>query len=396
MRKIPDPVGGTEGGYLLVAAGFVVLALGGMVAGLAFDDWRSARYQANYMMGQQFAEAAIVAHNNAQRNFYANSIDFNVTPDVMTPVTTRVNGIEYNVRAIGVPAAPFDTSFQAASAILYLHPITTSGQQPLATDIAAFTDGAASRGAKDVAVVGAVIPPNGQDCGGEVTAVRWGALDDSNAAKCIPQNAFNDLTAVAGITPQPGDILIPVWEVALARMDTRALMRYPQPGREDLTQMTAPLTIGSGIEITNVGHIEAANLAVTDQIDMQNIAASGTSTMNMVTTSEATLNNGVTQNNDDGGGQTVIGGNVNAPEISINNDAGSGESRIIVSNAEVAEPITTPGLVLSGMEDGPLQLTATQISATDTDMIVNGNIAVQSASATSCTGASCPDVPPVE
>jgi hypothetical protein len=384
-----------EGGYLLIATGFAVMALAGIVSAMSYSTWRETRYQTNYTLGQQFAEAAAIAHNNAQRDFYTTGGGTSFTVPVAFPAfPAQMNGIQYTMQAYGVASAPFVSlaaGDQAASAILLLRPsLISTGQEPLASDMAAFIDGAASRGMKDVAVYGAVIPPDGQACGAGIAAVRWGNLNDYNEAKCMTQLDLDNL----GITPQPGDIIVPAWEVAIARMDQRAVMRFPQPGHPDWMKMATTLTLQPGATITRAGNVETANMSVTDQVDIQTIAASGTSTMNNVIAGNIVLNNSFTQNNVNGGSQTVVG-NVNATEINVNDDPGTGESRIIALTAQVTEPITNSGLILSGMAD-PLELTTAQISTTDTNVTVSGNIALQAASSTGCVGATCPTVPPMD
>lgn len=362
MTRLLPPTGGSEGGYLLVATGFAVMALAGVVSAMSYSTWRETRYQTNYTLGQQFAEAAVIAHNNAQRDFYTVNANNFTQPDITIPVfPARLNGIDYTMRAIGVSQVPFGApaNDQAASALLHLQAVIAStGLEPLAADMAAFVDGAASRGMKDVAVFGAVIPPDGALCHGEATVLRWGALDGADDTKCMSQTDLDNLPAPLVLAN--GDIIVPAWEVAIARMDQRAMMRFPQPGHPDWTKMATTLTLQPDATITGVGQVQTATANVTGDSAIENITASATPIMQQ---------------------------NVTASNVSVSD--GTLPSEVTVAGAaNIAEPITGGSLTLSGI-DAPLQLTVTQIEAVGANVFVNASAAVQSAVVANCT-MNCP------
>ena len=296
---------GREGGYLLVGVGIALLVIAGLISVIAFETSRQSRAKGFYNLGAQFADLAVAAHSVAQNSFYANATAvggynfFNATdlPEFANRFNMSLYGATFQVEVRGVDAAPMDAATpladKAASGILYLHPITSMGQGMLAIDAEAFVSGAQARGMPGVGIVGAVFQPGDDVCDAQPTVVRWGSGDTA----CFNQLQLSNAGIVA---PQPGDLIAPAWEAAITRLDQRAVMRFPQPGRPDLTQMTTALDMSFG-PITNLGVVDTQNLIVQNTSSPENLVVTGATTTQFA---DAT--------------------SVNAPTLTVNGTTGTG------------------------------------------------------------------------
>lgn len=276
-----------EGGYLLATAALLIMAIGGLAAGYAFTTQQSNRQQVFYTLGQQFADMAVASHSVTQNLFYGatptpvNSVEFfNATslPEFADRFSGSYFGTSFQIHVIGVDAAPMDmmtpVAQKAASAFLILHPVRANGLEPPAADTLAFIKGAASHGMKGVGVYGSTMDAN-YACDGDVAVVRWGPADALDADKtCLSQLQIDTLFTAIGITIAPGDIIVPAWETAMARMDTRAVMRFPQPGRPDLTQMAVNLDAG-GLTISNARGLKTTNMSNIQSVRFSDLTVTG-------------------------------------------------------------------------------------------------------------------------
>ncbi len=87
--------------------------------------------------------------------------------------------------------------------------------------------------------------------------VRWGNAE----TECLTED---ELLNVYFPAARDGDLILPIWETALARAEQRALFRYPQPGRPDLQRMEVALELyddatDTNNSILNSGRITGAN-----------------------------------------------------------------------------------------------------------------------------------------
>lgn len=265
--RLPD-LSGKESGFLLGAAGVIVLIIVAMLSSFAFVVKSEGKYQGNYAVGEQLASLANAAHIYAQqqrydptglglaienRDIYASGM--NVADFFFAPVRETVFSLEIVAKTDTPVAGTMPAAFKAASAYLHLRIRTNNGQPRLPNDTLAFQAGAIHGGLKRVGFYKTNIP-TGDTCNGAATAVRWGpedssCLNDAQADRLIG-GMFTDL--------QPGDVIIPAWETSLGRMDQKALLRYPQPGGPNYNSMAAPLNMGNN-------NIVAADVLMVTAID---------------------------------------------------------------------------------------------------------------------------------
>ena len=102
----------------------------------------------------------------------------------------------------------------------------------------------------------------GDTCDGDPAIVRWGPETSS----CLSQN----YVAALGFTDvQAGDIIVPVWETALARAKDDVIYRFKQPERPDTNTMNVDLKMnGNGPQrILGAGQMYADTMTQDDTID---------------------------------------------------------------------------------------------------------------------------------
>ncbi len=281
-----------QGGYLLVVLSLVLMLVAGVIGVIASDTQRATRAQAFYTLGEQFADLAAAAHNVAQNQFYISStavggsdlIGAGLLPEFANRFAMTLYGTNFQVQALGVDSAPMDTltplTSKAVSAVLYLHPILPSGGEMLAVDTAAFIDGAKAHTMPGIGVVGATFAPGDDFCDGQFTIVRWGSGDTA----CFNQT---QLTTIGIPTPQPGDLIVPAWETALAQLDQRALMRFPQPGHPELSQMA------SSLDLANNNIIAAADMQPTSPTTPLDLTTNDLTVTGAATLTDAQITAGV-------------------------------------------------------------------------------------------------------
>lgn len=272
-----------ESGYLLLLTAVVVIVVAGLLATLSDTVRRNATYDYNFGLGAQFAESATAAHIAAQRTHYTTpptSID-----NVPLTLTGNDNSFpaSFTLRVIGIDAAPFDTSVppsdRAASALVIMRPQLAPGQVRTAVENQAFLDGAKSRGMPNAGVVSSAGFVPSDTCNGAATSVRWGASN----AECLT------VAQLASYGLQPGDIVAPAWEVALARADQYALMRYKQPNRPEMNRMATAVTFTPGRTIAAADNVTSVTAAV-DTLQTNNVSATNSAALGDATAPALTIN----------------------------------------------------------------------------------------------------------
>lgn len=284
---------------MLAATTGLILLVVAILSSFVFVVQRDFRFKNNYAAGQRMAILASNAHLFAQRYFYldlnsgsmlgtalfnSDAIDTSLMPLPDQVSFHPLGGVQYSVSIHGWDSSPINTNGviaadKAASAYMHVKIRPISGHIVRPTDRTAFFAGAASRGLNRPGIVGANI--SGTDlCDGSPMAVRWGPEESA----CLSDNY---LTALGFTDVQDGDLIIPTWEVALANASSRALFRYRQPERPELSTMTANLNM-QGQNIEGVLNTTTRELAVTNTADM--------SRMGMRHGHQANLNFATTQN----------------------------------------------------------------------------------------------------
>ncbi len=278
-----------EGGYLLITVTIVILAIGGLLASLTFETTRQTRHEAYVAFGQHMGDLAIAAHHTAQSLFYATpstTVDgVNLFPNLLdfpNSNTVTLHNIQFQVSVLGVEGVPFnDAASTIPSAFVTIRPVPPAGEELLAEDLVSFTEGLERRRVT-YGVVGTV--PAGDMCENNIgavaedTIIRWGT-------------EITDCIGISNITgSQTGDIIIPTWEAALANIDTRAVMRYPQPERPDLSEMTVDMTFDTNADITDISSI-TTQTAAADTGNLWNLNVTNTATtQNMATYPSSSIN----------------------------------------------------------------------------------------------------------
>lgn len=290
-----------ESGYLLIAVTAVLLAISGLVASFSFSQQRDIRQDSIRAIGEQLGHLAIAAHHVAQERLYQNQSTISILDQIQASIQSqenllvtegalnsfqaianpRINAVTYQTDII-LTAQPF--SELIPSAFLILQP--QDPDQVTASDTVALLEGLAKAKVTKVAIGGAT--PVGDTCenasDGMVapTAIRWGTeIND-----CISTTDFS------GPLPPLGSLIIPTWEAALANLDTRAVMRYPQPGRPELNTMTAPLTL-AGNTLGTVNTMVVSTTLTTDDLTVTNpTTIQGTAVAQQISTATWSNNGG--------------------------------------------------------------------------------------------------------
>jgi hypothetical protein len=241
-----------EGGFLLVSMGIMILVIAAILGSFAFVSQRDGRFKANYAAGQRLADLAVMAHNYVQTTYYSTSPAFTnveATPDLMPLIGVpdgfsfqSINGTNFTAEVAGRNQAPMlGTTFKAPSAYIHIAVRLRPGAIRTPTDNIAFLDGASSRSLNRVGIVNQDAVPN-PSCNGVFVPVgslhvNWGP----EPTACLDQ------ASILAIFPTtlPGDIIIPAWEVTIARSNDQAMFRFPQPERPDTSTMYTALLMNN-------------------------------------------------------------------------------------------------------------------------------------------------------
>lgn len=278
-RPAPRPCSRNgEGGFLLAGGGVMILIIIALLSSFAFVTSRQGRFQANYAIGQRLGELTTLAHSYAQQTHYRtplvnidNVMIYSSTAagnPLTPPDNFRFNNtgnIRYEVEILGRSAAPINgnvsATIKAASAYMHvrIRP-AVAGAVLSPTDRIALLSGATSRNLSRVGVVDVGLAAGDTCDGPNPTRVRWGP----ETSACL--NAGH--IAALGMTDvQTGDLILPVWETALARGSNDALYRFPQPERPDMNTMNTHLKMAAN-SITDAGGLLTENLVASNSADM--------------------------------------------------------------------------------------------------------------------------------
>jgi hypothetical protein len=275
-RKQPEiAINSNESGFLLVSATVMIMIVVALLSSASFVATRQSRFDSNFTAGERLGQLAVMAHYYAQREHYgpaAVNLDgagnlfragFLVPPDGFK--FASVKDTNFEIEVVGRNASPVNNSVpaavKAASAYIHVRVRPKNGGTRNATDNVALFAGANSQG---MARIGLVQLPGSDLCDGATTAVRWGAESSS----CLNTSQV----AAMFVDAQPGDIIVPAWETALAKNTSNAMYRYKQPERSDLNAMTTALKMG-GFSIQAVGQ----DGDLDSGINTENLTAAGTS-----------------------------------------------------------------------------------------------------------------------
>jgi hypothetical protein len=256
----------------------------------AFTQREEGEWNQNYSLGQQFALFARAAH------FYVQDVAFDDThlryedfreggtgtDNLITLAELKTEGYlpaEFEVAQIYGPTVfqafavigPLDSPDVDAPTAYAAMDMTVTGNQirsPL--DIAAFRAGAASMGFYDIGIP-TITRVNTGECrtAGNQAYVSWSEGRDD----CLSQEDIDTITKNHGYSPNSyggamtaDDAIGPAWEAALAKLDTRAVMRRPQPGVPNGNVMSVDMgmqgTDGKRNAIRDAAYIDMQELTV--------------------------------------------------------------------------------------------------------------------------------------
>lgn len=247
----------SEQGYMLVTVAVLIMVVVSMLSSVVFVSTRQGKFKENYATGERLAALAPMAHAYVQTAHYISGTTMNGDvvnlmdlPDnfsftKLTDTDFSVEVIARNAMPVAIPATPG----KAASAYIHLRIRPKVGMRN-PTDTVALQSGANHGGMGRLGFFQTGIPA-GDTCDSAATVVRWGPEADSCLNQSQSDSLFTDI--------QPGDIVVPAWETALAKMDRDAMMRFPQPGRPDLNSMMTDLAMANN-DITAAQNIRSETL----------------------------------------------------------------------------------------------------------------------------------------
>lgn len=276
-----------ESGFMLAASGVFILVIIALLSSFAFIANRDSRFKEHYAAGQQAATMIIASHSVAQRIYYE---DMNGTgsfdgDEIEYQALPAIKDVEYDVIINASTNSPITSTstHQAASAYAHIKIRYPAAKPMLPSDMTAFMAGAAQRGLSRIGIVGKNIPA-GDSCDSLDTVVRWGPEDTA----CLNDNHLGTL-AISDV--QDGDVIVPVWESALATGSRTAMYRFKQPERPDLNIMQQNLVMNA-FDIESVKDINSDTFTANDTAQLQELYVrnGGETRFNQATTINAPLN----------------------------------------------------------------------------------------------------------
>ena len=348
-----------EGGYMLATSAVIVLIIVALVSSYAFVMKRQSHFLGNYAAGERIANLAKMSHFYAQTQAYSGPsstlADFtDIYPSLNLPDNFSfppVEGTKFSVEIMGVNNAPLGaTILLAASAYMHIRirPLNGVGRPP--SDDIALQAGASKYGMQRMGYYQTAIDPTDQ-CDGAPTEVRWGPESTAclNNAQIFSILQFTDV--------QKGDLIVPVWETAMAQeLNKYAILRYPQPERTLTNTMQTNIDMG-GFKIINARNVDSNKI---------NAATSLGETANLQGNLLVKTTSGFNAQTTLAGGANIYGGSGTTMQVSgpVVMDGGNmmatqkwdNTANVVVSNPVIVDKLgtDTQDILVKSPDGGPM------------------------------------------